>query len=129
MTDLIIIRGIPGSGKSTLAKAFVGVGYEHFESDMYFLSDPAREETYQFRKAGLPNAHEWCRRAVSHALSKDRRVVVSNTFTRYWEFMPYIQLAVEFRKSHSVIVARGEFQNVHSVPQDIVAAMRARWED
>lgn len=55
-------------------------------------------------------------------------MVVSNTFTRYGEAAPYLSLAVELRKTYSIITAEGQYQNIHNVPQDIIANMQTRWE-
>ncbi len=52
-------------------------------------------------------------------------VVVSNTFTQYWEMEPYLIMG----HSVSIVVANGNYENVHNVPEDVLAAMSERWED
>ena len=116
---LVLIRGLPGSGKSTIAKSMAG--YKHYEADMYHMVDGE----YVFDFNNIKKAHEWCQSSTLAELEKGGRVVVSNTFTEKWEILPYI----EFGYSYSVIVARGEFENTHKVPEDVLIKMKARFID
>lgn len=120
--DLILIRGLPGSGKSTLAEKFTD--YRHFEADQYFM----HEGKYRFNRDLLNQAHAWCQRLTRDALSEGDDVVVSNTFTQKWELEPYLQIASEFSITPTILEAKGNFQNIHGVPDEIIEKMKARWE-
>jgi len=124
MSDLILIRGLPGSGKSTLAKAMVG--YVHLEADMYFTYE---NDVYLYDPAFLKQAHEWCQEETADRLRANRSVVVSNTFTTWKEMDPYLTICKMLGKNWSIIIARGNFPNIHNVPQDVLDRMKARWED
>lgn len=132
---LYIIRGVPGSGKSTLAElieaslneAAVYSGTpiaQVFEADQYFNT----LEGYKFDGTKLREAHADCQRRTREWLEADNIAIVSNTFTQRWEYQPYLDMAVELNVPVQVIEVHGAFQNVHGVPAEKVASMRARWE-
>jgi hypothetical protein len=122
MPVLSIVRGLPASGKSTFAKR---LGCLHLEADMYFmvnghyLYDPMQVET----------AHRWCQLMAATALALGFDVVVSNTFTRAWELEPYFQMAKESGAGLDIYRTSGEFTGIHNVPEEVVNAMRLRFED
>ena len=118
MPHLLIIRGLPGSGKSTLAKS---LGRHHYEADMLMVNDNG---DYFFQPELLKGAHEWCLEACRSSLDRGHDTVVSNTFTRRWEVMPYINLGYPF----SVVVCEGNYGNIHGVPNEKIVQMRERWE-
>lgn len=119
MPKLIIIRGITGSGKSTLAKKYTD--HKHFEADMYFLEGGE----YKFDVKKLGSAHKWCQEQVQQSLDEGYDTVVSNTFTRKWEMKPYINMGYEYE----IIVAEGEYDNIHGVPKTVIENMERRWEN
>lgn len=121
---MVIIRGIPGTGKSTLARKYVALGYKHYEADMFF------EQTgeYKFDPARIGDAHAWCRANVRSAMKRGRDVVVSNTFTRKWEYEDYIKLAQLFDYVVDIITLTKEYGSIHDVPAATVDKMRARFE-
>lgn len=123
MSRLILIRGLPGSGKSTLAKALNKLGYSHIEADMYHINQQTSK--YEFKQENLKAAHQWCKDLTLKTLDAGINVVVSNTFTQKWEMEDYLNMPHEI----SVIVATGEFPNIHNVPKEILERMKARWED
>jgi predicted kinase len=120
---LTLIRGLPGSGKSTLAKR---MSAHHLEADMYFVDD---EGQYRFSREKLNDAHEWCQRETQIWLAKACDVVVSNTFVQAWEMEPYRRLAEQYNAKLTIIVCRGEFQNVHNVDSATIEAKRKLWEE
>lgn len=118
MRKLVLIRGLPGSGKSTLAKSLKG--FVHLETDQFWGPD------YKFDVSKLGEAHAWCQ-AQTRKWLKDEDVVVSNTFTTIKELRPYFDIANEFGITPNVILAEGDFGNVHNVPEETLARMKARF--
>ena len=124
---LKIVRGISGSGKSTLAKEIAGEEGFHVEADMFFLD---ANGVYEFDGSKIRQAHEWCKAEVDAALENGIDTIVSNTFTRFWEVQPYLDLA----KKHGVkveiiaIPLERNFGNIHGVPSEVIEQMKARWE-
>lgn len=122
MPTLFILRGAPGSGKSTAAKTLRN--FTHIEADQYFMVDGK----YEFSRSALRDAHHWCKHRVIEAMNIRRNVVVSNTFTKIWEILPYIEAAEEY--GYTVVVAHcvGRFDNLHGVPNDVVRRMIDNYE-
>ena len=124
MKELFLLRGLPGSGKSTLAES---LGGSHMESDKYFTY----EGKYEFDVTKLKDAHDWCQNAVKVFMeNKNKRVVVSNTFTQEWEMTHYFELAEKYGyRVHSLIVEnRHGGVNEHGVPEDKLKLMKKRFE-
>ena len=120
---LTIIRGLPGSGKSTLAKS---MGCLHIEADMFHI----KGGVYCFSKGKVRNAHAECLHVVRSALFMGCDVAVSNTFTTLSEFEPYIKYAIDYGYTDiRVIRCTGNYGSVHNVPQNILDAMAARFQD
>lgn len=132
MSKLYIIRGIPGSGKSTYADKLEkdlweeGAEVTHHESDKFFMKDGE----YRFDPSKLEEAHKQCFEKTFDSFDKGcDSVIVSNTFTTLWEMQPYLDKAKE--KNIEVVVYRmaNEFKNVHNVPEETLAKMKARFQD
>jgi predicted kinase len=124
MKELFLLRGLPGSGKSTLAES---LGGSHMEADKYFTY----EGKYEFDVTKLKDAHDWCQNAVRVFMeNKNKRVVVSNTFTQEWEMTPYFELAEKHGyKVYSLICEnRHGGINEHGVPEDKLKLMKKRFE-
>ena len=103
-----------------MASELVKGGYRHFEADMYF--ELGGRYNYDARK--IKEAHAWCQTRTREALLRGERVVVSNTFTRLSEMQPYYPMTRKIQ----VIEAKGNWDNTHGVPVEVVDRMRARWE-
>lgn len=117
--EIVIIRGIPGSGKSTLAKETYP---DHLlcEADQFFYVDGE----YKYDSNKIKDAHSFCYKKAKSALENGCNVVVANTFTRMWEMKKYIDLGYPC----TIVEATGSYKNIHGVPDDVVNAMRARFE-
>lgn len=129
MPKLLLVRGLPGSGKSTYAKSVVddmGRPYVHVEADMYFVHENG---DYIFDPAKLGVAHDWCQLKCAHALERGEDVVVSNTFVKRWELMPYIKMAKVLDADVEIKVMTGTYENVHGCPQEVINRMTDNWEE
>lgn len=122
MNTLYIVRGLPGSGKSTYAKT---LGVPVYEADMYF----ERDGEYKFDPTKLHAAHQWCQRKVFKELLDMEDVAVSNTFTTLKEMQPYVDYAKTLGVKIVVIECTGNYGNVHGVPPEKLAQMKARWQE
>ena len=127
MSILHLYRGLPGAGKSTAA------GPGSIAADDYFVN---KDGVYAFDPAGLPAAHAQCQTRTRKALEKCKNVKVANTFTQRWEMQPYLDMAAELDAQVVIVdifdggltdseLAR---RNVHGVPEEAIASMRARYE-
>ena len=126
MSKLTIIRGPSGSGKSTLAQRIIKKSSTptlHLEADMYMFVNGE----YKFSPTKLKDAHNWCLKMTQFGLEAGFDVIVSNTATRLWELYPYL----DSKEGSEVEVLRttGRYNNVHNVPDEVVEAMRDRFED
>ena len=123
---LFIIRGLPGSGKTTLAEKLkeTGVIDDYFEADMFFTNEKG---VYKYDSNRIKDAHVWCKRKIFQGLLEGKKVAVSNTFSRHWEFVDYIQFVKAVDISYTVIECKGNWKSKH-VSEVIVETMRERWE-
>lgn len=137
MPQMTIIRGLPGSGKTHTAES-IGractdrkVLYSHYEADIFHMKwdETQRRCTYQYDPEMKIVAHRWCERMTADAMENGRDVIISNTFSQYWEMIPYFILARDFGYRVKVITCKGEYPNIHGVPDDVIQRMRERWED
>jgi len=126
--SVILIRGLPGSGKSTLASLIATrAHYIHLETDQYFVDYYTGK--YRFEPSKIKEAHEYCQSRFKIALEhRSQGVVVSNTFTQKWELQFYLDQCELHGIIPQIITCEGQFQNIHGVPEEKIAQMRARWE-
>jgi predicted kinase len=118
---LYIIRGVPGAGKSTLAEKLTVYNYA---ADDYFGATGR-----QWDKESLKASHDWCKRQVELAMTHEvEEIAVNNTFTRKWEYDPYVKLAEQHGYKVVEIIVKSDFMSVHHVPQEKVEEMRKRFE-
>jgi adenylylsulfate kinase-like enzyme len=141
MVTLFIIRGLPGSGKSTLGEILAGK--LSFAADDYFMEG----DEYKFDPSKLSLAHAQCLRRVRETLELGRagvmakhedgvRVAVCNTFSKEWEWRPYVEMAKELGVRYYVLNLFDNDtsletlfeRNVHGVPRRVFTAMYDRWE-
>jgi energy-coupling factor transporter ATP-binding protein EcfA2 len=118
--QLVLIRGLPGSGKSTLAASLKTKGYLHIETDMYFEV----RGKYVFRRSKSAEAHTWCQRSTQIALKMGRKVVVSNTFIKLSDMVPFQKMT----ENVLIFEATGSWKNVHGVSFDALKQMASKWE-
>lgn len=124
MAQLIIVRGASGSGKSTfVTNKFKG--YSHFEADMFFI----KKGIYTFDRTKLKDAHEWCKNETLKSLKSGKNTVVSNTFIKFWEVEPYLNIAKDTNSKVTIYRLNTQFKNTHNVPDDVVQRMRTTIDD
>ena len=127
---LILIRGLPGTGKSTLAQRLTIERRWWYEADHYFYRGWKGQGPYYFDPVKLKDAHEWCQRRVKeHMREEAPLLVVSNTFSTWWEIRPYFDLAKTYQYDTTVIKLVGMHGSVHEVPEETIDKMVDRWED
>ena len=131
---ILLLGGLPGSGKTTLAKVLANP-YENFHSapmlaaDDYFYNEAG---VYQFNPNELPDAHAACQaRCARFMKGEEPLIIIHNTFTQYWETIPYRVLAEEYgyRTFFVTLGDAGESidtlhkRNAHGVPREALARM------
>jgi hypothetical protein len=123
--DLIILRGWPGSGKSTLAKTHFSER-QHFEADMFFIQSNGK---YKWDGRKIRQAHEWCQNNVMDRLNNGVRTIVSNTFVKIQDLTFYTDYCLKNNFTFRIIECKGDFENVHDVPEDKVKAMKEGFQE
>jgi hypothetical protein len=82
-----------------------------------------------FNVEQIHDAHIWCNNQVFSALKIGNDVVVSNTFSRLWEFEDYIDYCNENNIEFEVIECNGNFKNIHNCPEETINKMKSRWQE
>ena len=121
---LILVRGLPGSGKSTHSNSEKYNKFIHCESDHYFL----KGGEYVFDRRELYTSHAYCQFKAFNAMLNGFDVIVANTFTQIPEILPYIRFAQDNGIKWKIVECYGKWQNVHGTPEEIMLAMKTRWE-
>lgn len=139
MKKLIIVRGIPGSGKTTFAeflfdKLDLAIDVAILAADDYFYDD---DDVYHFDANKLHAAHMHCQQSVENAMVLDGDkeypnsvIIVHNTSTTPKELKPYLELAVKYgyEVTSLIIENRHGSENVHNVPEEVLAKMKNRFD-
>lgn len=127
MPLLYILRGVSGSGKTTLAENYCAKNpnARHVEADMFFTNEAG---DYHFDRSELKVAHQWCQSETARLLRNGHDVVVANTFCSFNELSYYVQLAHKHEYELIIEEAKGNFQNVHNVPESAVEMQRRRYQ-
>jgi hypothetical protein len=132
---LTLIRGLPGSGKTTYAKHLQRLAPK---TTLLFATDDFWEER-AFSPRRLQEAHQWNQRRVRaciKAASSEAHIVVHNTFSRFWELAPYLEMVdgspwkvfvVDLFDGGCTDHGLSE-RCVHDVPLHTITNMRQRWQ-
>jgi len=125
---LYLIRGLPGSGKSTLAAELAtALRAPHFEHDKYLYTD---EGEYLWTESRMAYAYRACLRDTRAKMGVSQNIVVSNVFPTARSMKRYVKLAEEFEYQVCYIVVenRRGGVNIHNVPEEALAGMRASFQ-
>lgn len=127
---VLVMQGWSGSGKSTLAEKFKAM-FEALghEVDICSTDDQFKVNgVYTFDPSKLGQAHAANVKKAEFALDWGKVAIIDNTNTQCWEARPYVEMAKRYGVPVFFHRAEGNFQNTHGVPDDKVAAMKARLE-
>lgn len=134
MKHIRLFRGLPGSGKTTAAVAFgnklkvAGIFSTHREADLYFVM--RGNGVYKFDPALIGAAHRYCQERVERDMAMHvPYILVANTFCQVWEMQPYVDLANRYKYILGIETLRGNYNNLHGVPDTTIEKMRKRWEE
>lgn len=101
---LYIMRGCPGSGKSHLAQRLTTTPEQIISADQWFSpTDNYQEYRANWAVEKLFAAHNWCKSKVREALQRGvSPIVLDNTNIKRRDFMPYIDMAKQYRYLYEV---------------------------
>ena len=143
MKNLVILRGCSGSGKSTKAKELVKQKINDISvtsiicsTDEFFINPKTNRYEFDFKL--LYKAHAWNQGRVYQAMSLNINfIVLDNTNTQKWEFLPYLKTAELFNyEAEEIIVGKFDDANIklyanrnkHNVPLEIIRKQAKRFE-
>jgi predicted kinase len=119
---LILVRGLPGTIRTEFACKFAP-SVIHFSVDSFMLY----EGKYYYEAKKAEAASKWILQNVRECIADGHDVVVSDTFAKIADMMPYILMADEFGAELVVIEASSK-SDKYSVPDELVADLRSQWE-
>lgn len=97
---VVVMSGVPGSGKSFSAAMFAkahGSDAQVISADHYFHEGKDPRQPYTFDPSKLSEAHAWCFREFTFAVSGGiGLIVVDNTNLQNFEASPYMLAASAF---------------------------------
>lgn len=97
------------------------------EADQFFVH---KDGKYHHDRRFIKDAHAWCQLEMKRLLLAGDDVVIANTFIKKWEIVGYLKAvqSLGLDLDIEVLEARGEYANVHGVPEDIVCRMKRQYE-
>jgi predicted kinase len=124
--NLVIIRGLPGSGKSTAAQKFIKAGYTFLEADMYHINKVTG--AYEFDIVNKTAAWEWVQETMANLLMHGQDVVLAGVFPTNKTLQKLKDACKYLGVTFTVLTAESDHGNIHDVPEEVLAGMRAVWE-
>lgn len=122
----LLIRGCPGSGKSTVAsKLAAKYGVKHFENDAYLM----HRDKYVWTPEAAKDAAKQCFEDAMSALRSGKDTIVSNVFVTRKSIDRYVHAAKQLGCEVQVWRMTNDFGNVHDVPTNVLASMKAGFQD
>ena len=123
---LLIIRGTPGSGKSTLAEKIAKkFNVAHFENDQFLMHG----DKYVWTPDDAKVAAKKCFESVMRTLRSGKDCIVSNVFVTVKAVNKYANEAKRLGAKVMVMRMDHDYGNVHSVPANTLASMKAGFQD
>jgi len=88
-----------------------------------------KHDSYQWELSHVHHNHVALHKIAKIVMDRGADLIISNTFTRKWEFRDYVDYA--HNKGYNVEVYRmcNEYESTHSVPQEAIQRMKDRFED
>ena len=125
-SHLLICRGCPGSGKSTVARKLAAkYGTVHVENDAYLMHG----DKYMWTPEAAKDAANRCFEDAMSALRSGKDVIVSNVFVTRKSIDRYVRAAKQLGCEVQVWRMTNDFGNVHDVPTNVLASMKAGFQD
>ncbi|KAH9495723.1 hypothetical protein Btru_016136 [Bulinus truncatus] len=137
---MVIMRGLPGSGKSHLARLLIDEGAKMgvlgvtLSTDDYFM----QQGVYAYSKNDIGIAHDWNKkRALTYVMESKSPIIIDNTNTSLWEFLPYAEMAWRYKYDVQIFepdtawkfkVMELSRKNSHGVSKEHIKRMKDRYE-
>ena len=122
----LLIRGLPGSSKSTVARKLAAkYGVKHVENDAYLMHG----DKYVWTPEAAKDAAKRCFEDAMSALRSRKDTIVSNVFVTRKSIDRYVRAAKQLGCEVQVWRMTNDFGNVHDVPANVLASMKAGFQD
>lgn len=131
---LTLLRGVSGSGKTQRANELRPHGGVVISTDDFFTDDKGN---YKFDYSKISQAHDVTRAQVEAHMTMGKNIIVDNTNTRWWEMMPYLEMAKKFDYTVRIVMCgslKSEFlehyaeRNKHGTPLEVVQRQASNFE-